>query len=252
MKRVSLLLMVGMAVTLSAQTPRPAFEVASVKKQLDPAPVQPPPEPPTVFYRRNATAAQLIRFAFDLHATQLIGGPEWMKTFGFEINAKPAGPVSEHTMRLMVRTLLEDRFKLVTHREQREMLSGRLVLANRDGDLGPNLKKCDPEDPPKQQTFGMSATVRVTYLKCDPMTAVASGAAALLGFPVVDETHLDGLWTVELRYEPQSMSAQQVTLRLTAPPIREALQEQLGLRVDSTRGPVPVLVVDSIEQPTEN
>jgi uncharacterized protein (TIGR03435 family) len=87
----------GLVAIVSAQPAKPTFEIASVKKQIYTAPVQPPPERPTVFYRRNATAAQLIRFAFDLHATQLIGGPDWIKTFGFEINAKPAGPVSDQT-----------------------------------------------------------------------------------------------------------------------------------------------------------
>ena len=250
--RLSLLVIVGMTVILSAQSPTPTFEVASVKKQLDPASVQPPPERPSVFYRRNATVAQLIRFAFELHATQLIGGPDWTRTFGFEINAKPPGPVTERTMRLMVQSLLKDRFKLVTHQEQRDMQSGRLIPANRDGALGPNLKRCDRENPPKDRSFPMSATARVVFLECDSRSAVASVAAAILGFPVVDETHLNGLWTVELRYEPVTVSAQQLRSRLTAPPVRDAFKEQLGLRVESTRGPVTVIVIDSVQQPTEN
>ena len=236
----------------SAQPAKPTFEVASVKRQIDPAPVQPPPERPDVFYRRNATAAHLIRFAFDLHATQLIGGPSWIGKDGFEIQGKAAGPVSERDMRLMVQSLLAERFKLVTHQEHRDMLSARLVLASRNGALGPNLKRCDPENPPKDWHSAMSATVRVAFVKCAPMSAVASVAAAVLGFPVIDETHLNGSWTAQLTYEIDTVSVEQSRSRLSAPPIRDALKEQLGLKVESTQGPVPVIVVESIEQPSKN
>ena len=109
--RWSWLAFLGLVAVTSAQPAKPTFEVASVNRQIDPAPVQPPTERPHVFYRRNATAAQLIRFAFDLHATQLIGGPSWIRKDGFEINGKAAGPVSERDMRLMVQSLLEERFK---------------------------------------------------------------------------------------------------------------------------------------------
>src|SRR5687767_9285981 len=248
----SWLAFLGLVAITSAQPAKPTFEVASVKRQIDPAPVQPPPERPHVFYRRNATAAQLIRFAFDLHATQLIGGPSWIRKDGFEINGKAAGPVSERDMRLMVQSLLEERFKLVTHQEQRDMLSARLVVASRDGTLGPNLKRCDPQNPPKDRDFAMSATVRVAFLKCAPISALAPVVAAVLGFPVIDETHLSGSWTVQLAYETNAVSDQQNRSRVSAPPIRDALKEQLGLQVESTRGPVSVIVVDSIEQPSEN
>jgi uncharacterized protein (TIGR03435 family) len=89
-------------------------------------------------------------------------------------------------------------------------------------------------------------------LKCGPISAVASVAAADLGFPVVDETHLSGSWTFELAYERSTASVQQSRSRLTAPPIGDALKEQLGLKLESSRGPVPVIVVDSIAQPAEN
>ena len=132
------------------------------------------------------------------------------------------------------------------------MLSARLVLASGVNALGPNLKRCDdPENIPEGRDR-ISATVRVAYLKCDPISAVASFAGGLLGFPVVDETQLTGLWTAKLVYEPNLVSAERRTASVTAPPVADALKEQLGLRLESTRGPVRVIVVDSVQQPTEN
>jgi uncharacterized protein (TIGR03435 family) len=249
------LVAVGLVGIVSAQSARPTFEVASVKRQTQQATVAPPPMPPNVFYRRNATAAQLIRFAFDLYAVQVVGGPDWVGKDGFEIHAKAAGPASAQDMRLMVQSLLEDRFKLVVHEEHRDVLSGRLVLASPDGTLGPNLKKCDPEDPPPPLAAQIPRSVDNFLQRCGPISAVASFVSTVVGFPVIDETHLSGAWTVELRYErsqPLTVSAQQNTSTLTAPPIRDALKAQLGLEVESRRGPVPVIVIDSIDQPDAN
>ena len=69
---------------------------------------------------------------------------------------------------------------------------------------------------------------------------------------MIDETDLSGSWTAQLTYEMNTVSVEQTRSRLSAPPIRDALKEQLGLKVESTRGPVSVIVVDSIEQPSEN
>ena len=246
-----MLVMLGMTVTLFAQTPNPTFEVASVKKQLDPASVQPPPEQPTVFYRRNATAAQLIRYAFDLHASQLVGGPDWIATFGFEINAKPAGPASEPEMRLMVRSLLEERFELSFRIEQREMRFSRLGLARSDANLGSHLKRCDPENPPPPRSFANPRGGRVSFQRCGPISSLVAFVAGVHGTPVMDKTGLQGFWAYDVAYGiPSSTGLEPARVETVTLPT--ALQEQLGLKLESIRGPVEVLIVDSIRQPTEN
>ena len=98
----------------------------------------------------------------------------------------------------------------------------------------------------------MSPTVRLNSPERRSRATVASVTAAVLGFPVVDETQLTGLWTVELRYEPDVASVQQLGSRFTAPRIGDALKEQLGLKLESAPGPVKVIVIDSVRQPTEN
>jgi uncharacterized protein (TIGR03435 family) len=238
----------------STSSPEPRFEVASVKKQIYPQPAgyQPPPERPTVFYRRNASVAQLIRFAFDLHATQLVGGPDWIRNDGFEVNAKPAGPASEQTMRLMVQSLLEERFELMFHIEERDMRFSVLGLARNDGRLGPHLERCDPEDPPPPRGFPIPRGGRVAVQRCGPVSNLVASVAGILGTPVVDKTGLQGDWAYDVSYELPGASARLEPASVEAVPLPIALQEQLGLKLESTRGPVNVLIVDSIQQPTEN
>src|SRR5262245_43658070 len=138
-----LLVSLGVAVVLSAQPPRPTFEVASIKKQ-DALTRNPPGTATTrgrssvvAFYRSNATVASPVQLACDRPGFQVIGGPEWARKDLFEISARAAGETTTEQMRLMVQSLLEDRFKLVARREQREMRTSTLLLAREDGRLGP-------------------------------------------------------------------------------------------------------------------
>ena len=247
--RLSLLVTAAM-VSLPAQTPKPSFEVASVKRQLDATPVEPPPERPSVFYRRNATAAQLIRFAFNLHTSQVIGGPDWITTLGFEINARPAGPVSERTMRLMVRSLLEDRFRLISHIDRRDMPFASLRLARSDRRLGEHLQPCDPENPPPVRSFPFAGGARVFFQRCAPLSSLVAFVAGVLGTPVVDETGLAGYWAYDVSYVPSSARLEPASV--AAVPLPIALREQLGLQLESTRGALDVLTIESIQQPTDN
>jgi uncharacterized protein (TIGR03435 family) len=104
---------VASVAVLAGQEPRPTFEVASVRKTVQPNPIAPAPTAPDTFYRAGEVLPHFIRLAYNVQAFQLVGGPEWLQTERFEIRAKAAGPASPAQMRLMLQMLLEDRFKLV-------------------------------------------------------------------------------------------------------------------------------------------
>lgn len=243
---------IALGVALSAQAPRPAFEVASVKKLPQRmAPTQ-SSTAGAAFYRTNATVASLILFAYNIRDFELIGGPGWIRTDLFEINARAATEVSQDEKRLMVQSLLEERFKLVVRKDKQEMGFSALVLARSDGRLGPNFTDCpDPNRPlpPPRPPRGGSLWV----VTCGTMADLATIASINLRTPVVDNTGVTGRWHVEVAFidprRPPSVAAQaDVDPNLTE--MRTALQDQLGVKLESTRGPVDVLVVDSVEQPT--
>ena len=160
----------------------------------------------------------------------------------------------------MVQSLLEDRFKLVLRREQRESRVYALVLARGDGRLGPSLRKAAADcgtAAGRGPTFAETrtpiggVTQRTT---CGPIATLLSTLSRTVGAPVTDRTHLAGMWDYELSFtgEPRG----RVTAAAVAadpndgPALFTALQEQLGLKLESTRGAAEVLVIDSVEPPT--
>src|SRR5687767_3202441 len=153
---------------LSAQEARPAFEVASVKRNMSGAPGFGGPAAisgatATGFSAINLTLPQLMRIAYGIVSTvvipgqsddRIVGGPSWVQTQRFDITARATNEVSREKAYAMLRTLLEDRFKLVVAREQRGRDAYVLRLARPDGRLGPDLRKaaddCNetrPKDP---------------------------------------------------------------------------------------------------------
>ena len=239
------LVFVVLAATLSAQAPRPSFEVASVKKLAEPASLPPTKTGPLRFYSPNATVASLILFAYNVRDFELFGGPDWMRKDQFEINAGAAAAVSDDEKRLMMQSLLEDRFKLVARRDRREMRFSALVLAGSDGRVGPTLTVCSdsaaPQAPVRIPRGGVPVSAR-----CAAVSQIARLAAANLRMPVVDKTGLTGTWNYELVYlDPSAREPEPELIAFTT-----ALEEQLGLKLESARGPVDVLVVESVQQPT--
>jgi uncharacterized protein (TIGR03435 family) len=251
-----------MVAMLSAQTPKPTFEVASVKKRLEPSPrgaasVSRPQG--GVFKRPNATVADLVRYAYRVREVQLAGGPDWIHEDRFEIDAKAAGNASPDEMLLMVQSLLEERFALRTHREQREMRFFALVLARSDGRPGPHLHRmkdqCDLTDfNAAEKARPKYSAYMVTGGSCAPIAAFEDTASKFVELPVFDRTGLVGKWAFNVYFAPPDAGP----IRLSAPadpnlasfPV--ALQEQLGLKLEARRGPIDVLVIDSVQPPTEN
>lgn len=291
----------GLALTLHAQGQAPApeppspdaepkFEVTSVKKS------GPTPQMGMMFgLRPNGRFAMempvgaLITLAYGIHRFQLIGGPAWLNTDRFTINAveedlpiPPTVPGTPTRMQLLVRSLLQERFALVIHNETRELPLSYLVLAREDRKLGDRLrpstvdcraylaerakaaKEGAPPTPPVPSKPGeilpctlMGGFGRITAGSAQ-MSNVASMLGNMLGRPIYDRTNLTGSFDIQLEYTPDQMP--QLPPGATLPPgltmpspdgpsLSTALQEQLGLKLENTRGPVDVIVIDSVSQP---
>jgi uncharacterized protein (TIGR03435 family) len=257
------------------------FEVASVKpnKSGDQrVMIQMPPN--GRYTATNVALRMLLRQALDVQDFQIVGGPNWLASDRFDIVAKPPdGMTGPEQIRPMVRALLADRFKLVAHNETREMPIFSLVVARADGKLGPKLSdaKVDCEarfaaarrgGPPSsfpapgqpiECGFMMSpSNMNVGGM---PMLELARMLSPMVGRIVIDKTGLKGRYDFQMTYAPEGRGfgpgpgpggAEPPPVDPNTPSLFTALQEQLGLKLESERGPVDVVVIDRIEQPTED
>jgi len=239
----------------------PAFDVVSVKRNPEPGtnyPLSPPVGGRLAL--RNQTVRGLISSSYGVQDYQIIGGPAWLRTDGFDIDARveattlPPAP----QMLLRIRTLLADRFNLVMHNEQREVPTYRLVLARADGQLGPNIRRgqCVPRPggpaPDERQAFcGTSVGAGTMFVRGGTMRLMAQqlGRYASVGRPVFDATNLTEQFEWELKWTPDSPDG---GVPLDGVSIFTAIQEQLGLKLEPARSPVDVLVIDSVTPPSEN
>jgi uncharacterized protein (TIGR03435 family) len=282
---VSALTIGVLAQTPASTEPRPAFEVASVRLNTSGSnQVSMGMQPGGRFTALNMPLALLIRSAYRLQESQLVGAPDWVSTERYDITAKgdgefgpplPGGGLGRQ--QLMLQSLFEERFKLKPRRETRQLPIYSLVLAHENRKLGPALKlsaidcqalaaarKQGVVAPPKagerpqcgtHMGFGRIAGGM-------PMTSLARLLSDVVQRSVIDSTGLTGNFDFELSWTPDQlpsrpgMPADQpfrmngVEIDPNGPSIFTALQEQLGLKLDATRGPVEVLVIDHIERPT--
>ena len=255
---VVLAVVVG-GLALSAHAPeqeRPAFDVASVKPRTLPGTILSAPQgarPGGAFGMVNSTVARLVMYAYDLPDYQLIGGPGWMRTDRFDIAARAGQDASVPDIRRMLQSLLEDRFKLRTHTEQREMALYKLVMARGDGRLGPNIKESDDECTRLVQRPPDVPAGAVTVTGCSTVAHLAESSSRTMAAPVTDATGLVGLFEYAFYYSSGGdglTATTSIAPDIAAPSYPTALQEQLGLKLEANRGAVEVLVIDSVERPT--
>jgi uncharacterized protein (TIGR03435 family) len=228
-----------------AQTPGPAFEVASVKANGSGEAVMRLTAPPGTgrFEATNVSARLLILNAHGLRDFQLAGAPAWTESERFDVAGRAAASATRDEISAMLRTLLADRFRLRTHRDTREMPVYALVAASPDKRLGPALKVSTAETRTRISPTSISA-VSMT------MARLALTLSVVVGRVVTDETGLPGTYDLELKFAPEGpLPPAAPPADPDAPSIFTALREQLGLRLDGRRGPVEVLVVDGIERP---
>jgi uncharacterized protein (TIGR03435 family) len=226
----------------------------------------------------NMPVRFLILFAYQIQGYQLVGGPDWISNTNYDIVAKMEGdppPIRPGTgadhMMLATRTLLAERFKLKVHRETRELDIYALMMARPEGKPGPKLRTagdaCSPEaiaarrgSPPPAPGTGPVCGINVLPGRVRfggyPLSLFAQMISNQLGRAVVDRTGLAGNWDFEMTYAaPPSQGPLPPGVELPpsdpdAPDLFTAVREQLGLKFESTKGPVEVLVIDGIETAT--
>jgi uncharacterized protein (TIGR03435 family) len=254
----------------------PAFEVASVKPNTSgDGRVLMTPQPGGRLNLVNVPLRLMIRNAYRVQDFQIVGGPDWLGTARFDVVAKAeGGNPSQEELQLMLRSLLADRFKLVVRPDTREMPTYSLVPARADGKTGAQLRKSDancgpataPTAPPAPgQLPSCGSMLGFGNLKArgSTMPALASTLSTFAGRIVVDRTGLAGGYDVDLNWTPdqiprpagggdQPVQVNGVTVDPNGPSLFTALQEQLGLKLESTRGQVDVLVVERAEKPAED
>jgi uncharacterized protein (TIGR03435 family) len=273
--------------TSAAAAPRLTFEVASIKPNRS-GPPDSNGNPAVLtpvsgggFKATNSTLESIIRYVYGmptfgamLREDQLIGGPDWSRTDRFDIEAKAARDVPRDDIFRMVQALLEERFRLVVSTEPRERDTYALMLARTDGRLGPDLRRSDEADctarreaarapgstllPPAIKPRSLVGTT--TSGVCSPITGLVPGLQRAMRTTVVDKTGLAGLWDYRLTYVTERTQPPVPGLAPLprpanveeAPPLVTALQEQLGLKLEKQRSPVDVLVIKSVQRPTEN
>ena len=275
--------------SLGAQTPSPAtFEVASVKpNKSGDGRIMLGMQPGGRFTATNVPLRMLLRQAFNVQEFQIVGGPDWLTSDRFDVVAKApegAGAFTADVMRPMLESLLIERFKLGFHKETREMPIYALMKARSDGKLGPNLTASTtdctavirgrrgggpppppPPPGPPQPGQKMDCGFMIGFGRMNvggmPMTNLAQSLSPMVGRIVLDKTELAGTYDFELTYSPEGIGSPlpgggppllnggPPPVDPNLPTIFTALQEQLGLKLDSQRGPVEVVVIDRVEQP---
>lgn len=215
------------------------FEVAAIRVNRDPAA---DPNVNSLPGGRLIVTSQslrdLLKFAFDLKDFQIEGAPGWADGDRYDIDAKAAD--SRANVRQLVRSLLEDRFGLNVHTETRQLTIYSLRLAK--GDLK-MTRHDDGVGTKARTTCGHMTGQRVT------LDVIAKMLARYLGRDVRDDTGLPGKYDFELIWTPDAGPCANAP---EGPSIFTAVQQQMGLRLESTRGPVQALVVDRLEKPSAN
>jgi uncharacterized protein (TIGR03435 family) len=194
---------------------------------------------------RNATLIDIIAVVYGLQLRQIVGAEPWLSKDKFDITGTPDVPGVPDTaqFREMYQKLLADRFHLTLHRETREMSIYAITVAKG----GPRLKAADPWEPVNAgNAGGIERTMKFTNMS---MQEFARNLALFEDRPVVDQTALSGEYDFTLQWTSQVTAE---TLPDAAPALSTAMQEQLGLRLESTRGKAEVLVIDRVERPSEN
>lgn len=263
---------------------RPTFEVASVKpNRSGDGRVGIGMQPGGRFTATNVPLRTLIRLAYQLQDFQIVGAPGWIATDRFDINAKAEGDVPPAPlggppgpMQFMMQSLLAERFNLKVHTERRDMPIYALALARNDRALGPQLRPAavdcaammaarrggGPPPPPLQPGERPQCGMRIGPGQMAgggfPLSQLANTLSSFVQRVVVDRTELTGTFDLDFTWTPDQLpqgppppgAPPLPPIDPNGPSIFTALQEQLGLKLESTRGPVEVLVVDSVSQPT--
>jgi len=201
----------------------------------------------------NITVKFLIQQAYNVKDFQISGGPGWINSERYDLVAKADGDVGRmDQIRPLIQKLLADRFQLTIHRGTKELPIYALVV----GKNGPKLKESAANNPGPQIRMGRGLIEGQGM----GMDMLASELARALGRTVLDRSDLKGQYDIKLEFTPEDGPAHgpgdgpeaAPPPDTTGPSIFTALQEQLGLKLETSKGPVPIIIIDRVEKPTEN
>jgi len=217
------------------------------------------------------TLQQMISVAYGVERFQISGGPGWLPSERFDIEAKMDAATADALAKLnqdqrvlaqqqMLQALLASRFRLTVHRETNELTIYKMVIAKG----GPKLQQAEPDGahPGTGSIRGSQLSGEITG-QAVPIAILARNLTQMLGHPVLDQTGLKGVYDFKLQFAPDDRLQPPPGLapnqRLpvpaadsSAPSLFDALHEQLGLKLESGKGPVKVIVIDRVERPSPN
>jgi uncharacterized protein (TIGR03435 family) len=257
---------------------RPKFDAASVKPAQDTRFMGVVPLPGGRL-SGNISIAAAIANAYGVKPFQVLGGPGWINSDRYQIEARAEGSPSPSQVWLMLQTLLEDRFKLALHREMRELPVYELSVTKgglkKQSATEGNCVSSDPNAAPLPPAPGQPMRCGSILMMMSPsggrmqgdkvsVPALVANLSNLVGRAVIDRTGLTGTLDVHLEFSrdealagvpapaPPGGDPRPVSSDPNFPSIFVAIQEQLGLKLESAKGPVEVLIVDRVERPSEN
>ena len=273
------------AQTPPAGTDKPKFEVAAVRENTNnDGKIMIGIQPGGRFTAVGAALPELIRLAFGVQRTQIVGAPDWTGTALYDITAKaesdvqgappgaPPGPLN-----FMLQDLLEDRFKLRAHRETRELPTYTLTLARSDKKFGAGLRRSavdcaamrgrggrmgpppGPPPPGERPQCGMRVAPNQIVAGGVSLAQLTQMLSRFTQRIVIDRTGLEGSFDIDLTFTldgvpnappPPPGGPPPPSADSNSPSLFTALQEQLGLKLESDRAPIEVLVIDHVERPT--
>lgn len=272
----------------STATVAPVFvyEVASIKPAKSGSRGSTMRATPDGFTATNMSLMTLFLSAFGVQRYQIAGAPSWVDSYRYDVDAKMEGLVADALQKLnqyertiarqqMMEALLVDRFNLKIHRESKDLPVYMLVIAKN----GSKLQEAKPDEPtstgPGGGGFGKGSMTMTTGGKGGPRSQILTGQAipiasltrilpGVLERPVLDKTGLTSLYDIKLEWWPDDSETQGApggasSGQTPAPPsnpggpdLFTAIQQQLGLKLESGKGPVEIIVIDHVERPTGN
>jgi bla regulator protein BlaR1 len=239
----------------------PAFAAVSIKEHTsgDPGvyPITTGPDGTSVW--KNVTLRVLLRTAYQL---PMLGGPDWLSTDRFDIETKPKGPFTDAQWPLMWRKLLADRFNLIVHIDTRLAPVYALVLARNDGTLGRQIRQSacvgketapipgplDPKNPPPLPCGAARSRPGTLAARWQTMEEATQMLSLMLGRKVVDRTGLTEKYDLNAEWTPAPGPPGPQALGV-GPATFTAIEEQLGLKLESAQGTVDTLVIDHVDRP---
>jgi|SRR6202789_250334 uncharacterized protein (TIGR03435 family) len=199
-------------------------------------------------FAENEPMDQLIAFAYAVHVKQIVDGPDWFSKDHYDIQGVPdvAGAPNVEQMREMMQKLLAERFGLKFHREKRELSIFAITVAKGGSKLV--VSKSDPNSM-RDQTGDINGAEQMWRFTNNSMPEFAEAMQYFMDRPVVDETGLKGKFDFKLKWSTNDAPNNDPN----APPgLLTAAQEQLGLKIEATKGPADVLVIEHVERPSAN